>query len=127
MNIRRGMNRLFIVAWVVYGVWLAWYVFQAPDDNFRSLALLEDQRCEHQFWISRTGALPDNCADKYTQMMAEFRQDRREQMSHPSWIGLVLLMLIVPPPAVYGIVLILVKVASWVVAGLRISKPANPI
>jgi hypothetical protein len=59
-------------------------------------------------------------------MMADFRQDRREQMSHPSWIGLVLLMLIVPPPAVYGIVLLLVKVASWVVAGFRTSKSADP-
>jgi hypothetical protein len=127
MNVRRGLNRLFIVAWVVYGVWLAWYAFQAPIDNDRSFALLEIKGCENQVHDAPLGAAVRNCANEYIRHVAEFEQARNEQIHQPSWIGFVLLALIVPPPIVYGVVFLLVKVVSWVVVGFRISKPANPV
>lgn len=52
MNVRRGMNRLFIVAWVVYAVWLAWYAYNGEVDTDLRMALTSHEICvtqEHGF------------------------------------------------------------------------------
>jgi hypothetical protein len=50
-------------------------------------------------------------------------QSRNERIRQLLWIGLVLVAIIVPPLIVYGVVLLLVKLAKWVVAGFRTAKP----
>ena len=122
MNIRRGMNRLFIVAWVVYGVWLLWYVIREPINRDEGIAFQELQSCYH---IS-PGATWNQCSDAYRQSVNEAEQAGYREMRQPSWIGLVLLALVVPPLLVYGVVLLLVKIAKWVVAGFRTTTSQGP-
>ena len=122
MNIRRGMNRLFIIAWVVYGVWLLWYAIREPVNTAHSAALQWLQTCYH----TAPAADWEHCRDSYEQSVKDAEQAQNREMRQPSWIGLVLLMLVVPPLIAYGIIFMLVKVTSWVVAGFRTSKPASP-
>ena len=122
MNIRRGMNRLFIIAWVVYGVWLLWFVIREPINTADSAALHGLQSCYH----TSPGADWNQCTDTYRQSVKDAEEAQYREMREPSWIGLVLLALVVPPLVVYGIVLFLIKVASWVVAGFRTSTSQGP-
>lgn len=120
MNIRRGMNRLFMIAWVVYGGWLLWSIFLSDTYGPRVYPVARYRVCMDM--ASSTAGL-NACND-------EFHKDwqaANKEMLQPSWIGFVLLLLAVPPLVVYGVVLFLVKIARWVVAGFRTSKPANPM
>lgn len=114
------MNRLFIIAWVVYGVWMAWYAYNAQVDTQLKNALttweicvLQDRGFEHSL----------ECNKEHDQRLNEILRERSERIRQPAWIGLVLLAIIVPPLIVYGVVLLLAKLAKWVVAGFRTPKP----
>jgi hypothetical protein len=123
MNIRRGMNRLFIVAWVGYAAWIAWYAYNAQVDAEIKTSLTTWEICVTQ---DRSFDHSLQCNKEQDQRMHEILRDRSERTRQPAWIGLVLLTIIVPPLAAYGVALLLVKVATWVVAGFRTTKPANP-
>ena len=122
MNIRRGVNRLFIVAWVVYAVWLAWYAFNTQVDTELNLAMTSYEICVTQ---NRSFDQSKECSDKHLQEVHQIIQDRNERIRRPSWIGMVLLAMIVPPLVVYSLVLLAVKIACWVVAGFRTPKPGT--
>jgi len=118
MNIRRGVNRLFIVAWCAYGLYVAWYAYNKEVDDDLKFAGLGWDLCvqENHGSAYETGKY---CKAEEDKAFTEAFQRRDARLRDPSWIGLVLLFMVAPPLLFYGVGLLVVKIVMWVVAGFR--------
>jgi hypothetical protein len=114
MNIRRGLNRLFIVAWIVYATCFAWYAYNVQVDSD-----LEWQSLRWKSCLQQAGPVMQQCGEEHERRVQQIFRDRDTRIRSASWIGMVLFMMVVPPLVFYGIALALTKVGGWVAGGFR--------
>ena len=112
MNIRRGMNRLFIVLWTVYVLGLALYAWRETVRFDETVARSGLSDCE----LGARDAFK-TCLDGIAPKVEAARGEHYREIRRPAWIGMALFVVVIPPLAVYGVAFLAVKIALWIAAG----------
>lgn len=120
MNLKRGFNRLFIVAWLVwigFGFWL----------------VLDDARRQRDFWISMIQfEYSQPSKDRDQQKIDEYRKHFNELTTIPvlktffkeattTWVGWIVVVgfAAIIPALVYGMSIAAFLIVRWVLRGFR--------
>ena len=125
MSLRRGFNRVFVILWAVYVIWIIWYP-------------IHEEMKMRQAAFDVTGAIYQSCLQAHdsSRCWTEYEDGLKRDMelykiggiwTENGWnlLWLVPVVLFVPPAAAYGVVLGLVKVGAWVVSGFRGPKASS--
>jgi hypothetical protein len=127
VNVRKGLNRIFVVLWVVYGVWVI--VFPVIGDlREQNAALAITNEAESLCFQDARGF--EYCSKQWEAGVARDRESHKIGSSwtqfgwHLLWV--VPVALCVPPLLLYGIIYGTVRIVSWIVRGFAAQPKEHP-
>jgi hypothetical protein len=129
VNVRRGINRSFIVVWPVYAIWALWYPVHVDLEWWAINATgrysgCMDRATTHD--MAHDAPAFQECADEHTKEYFRIYDSNRIWRTYFSnQSGWIFFRIVLVPAAAYGIVRILARILGWILQGFK-GTPTQP-